>query len=120
MIEGVAAQLNKILDEYTEKVDETSDEIMSEVATDTADELKRTSPTKSGNYAKSWTVKKDKKSHQYIVHNKKYYRLTHLLEYGHIVKNQFGTYGRAKAEPHIKRAEENGVRNLINKLEQKL
>lgn len=120
MIEGVAAQLNNILDEYAEKVDETTDDIMSEVAVDTADELKRTSPKRSGEYAKSWAVKKDKKTHQYIVHNKKHYRLTHLLEYGHVVKNQFGTYGRAQAEPHIAKAEQNGVKNLINRLEQKL
>lgn len=120
MIEGVAAQLNHILDEYAEKVDETTDDIMSEVATDTADELKRTSPSKSGKYAKSWAVKKDKKTHQYIVHNKKYYRLTHLLEHGHVVKNQFGTYGRAQAQPHIAKAEENGIKSLIDKLEQKL
>ena len=120
MIEGVAHQLNRILEEYAEQVNDTTDDIMDEVATDTANELKRISPKKSGKYAKSWTVKKDKKNHSYTVHNAKCYRLTHLLENGHVVKNQYGTYGRVSGQPHIAKAEEDGVNKLINKLEQEL
>lgn len=120
MIDGVATQLQKIMDEYAEKVDETTDECMKEVADSTVAELKRTSPTSKGHtkYARSWTV--TKKGHQYIVHNKRHYRLTHLLEHGHVIKNQYGTYGRTTPQKHIKPAEEHAQAKLIKELGQKL
>lgn len=121
MIDGVAQQLDKILDEYADKLDETTDAIMEKVAKDTAQNLRQTSPPagKQGQYAKSWTVTKQK--HQYIVHNKKHYRLTHLLENGHVVKNQYGTYGRwTPTRKHIEPAEEKAARDLIRELESKL
>lgn len=120
MINGVATQLHKILDEYAEKVNETTDECMKDVAKSTAAELKKTSPTSRGHtkYARSWTV--TKKGHQYIVHNKKHYRLTHLLEKGHVIKNQYGTYDRTRAQKHIKPAEEHAQAKLIKELETKL
>ena len=41
-----------------------------------------------------------------IVHVKKpHYRLAHLLEHGHVIKNKYGTYGRTKAFKHWEPAE---------------
>lgn len=120
-IEGVARQLDRILHDYVEKVDETTDEIMASVAKETVAELKRTSPNRNGKggaYARSWAVKKVK--HQFIVHNKKHYRLTHLLNNGHIIRNQYGTYGRVPGDNHIGKAEERANTQLIKELEAKL
>lgn len=39
-----------------------------------------------------------------VVYNKEHYRLTHLLENGHIIKNAYGTYGRTAPRPHVKPA----------------
>lgn len=54
-------------------------------------------------YADSWTfeAKKDKKD-EFVgtVYNKDHYRLTHLLEKGHIVRNQ---YGRTKSKGRLRR-----------------
>jgi hypothetical protein len=60
-------------------------------------------------------------SNTYIVYNKKHYRLTHLLEFGHVVKN--GTkrvVGKAGAIEHIKPMEEWVQNQLPKLLEQKL
>lgn len=128
-VEGVAGQLQLIFDEYAKKLDIKTDDIMDETATETRDFLRQNSPKRpsNGEYAKSWAVKKDKRSHKYIVHNKDHYRLTHLLEHGHLIKNQYGTWSRrfaggdkTDAIPHIKRAEENGIKILFDKLEKQL
>lgn len=62
--------------------------------------LKADSPHKSGDYAKDWTSKVTTNNFSYYirtVHNKKHYRLTHLLEKGHALHRG----GRTKAFPHI-------------------
>ncbi len=62
--------------------------------------LKADSPKKSGDYAKDWTSKVETNNFSYYkrrIHNKKHYRLTHLLEKGHALRQG----GRTKAVPHI-------------------
>ncbi len=117
-VEGVAQQLGSIFDEFSERLDAKTDDIMYEAARDTAKDLRETSPKgkgrKSGEYARSWTWKKDK--HRYIVHNKDHYRLTHLLNNGHVIKNKYGTYGRTLGDGHIRRAEQRAIERLFRKL----
>lgn len=70
-------------------------------------------------YANGWTVSAVRGG--YVVHNKRHYRLTHLLEHGHDVSNQWGATGhRAGAHPHIAPAEADGVRKFIDEVNQKL
>lgn len=118
MVEGVARQLEGILDEFADRLDVESDEMMEETAKETAEDLRNTSPKgtgkTSGDYARSWTF--TKKKHQYIVHNKEHYRLTHLLDKGHVIKNQYGSYGRVLGDGHIRRAEQRAIESLFRKL----
>ena len=49
-------------------------------------EVKANAPVRTGQYKKGWAVKKQKEtanSLELVVHNKKRYQLTHLLENGH-------------------------------------
>lgn len=70
-------------------------------------------------YARGWDVSATNDG--YVVHNKPHYRLTHLLEHGHAVSNQWGATGhRAGAHPHIEPAELEGVRKFIEEVERKL
>lgn len=76
-------------------------------AKDAQAELRATSPSLTGDYAKGWAIKRETKCEKsgrasLIVHNKTDYQLTHLLENGH-VKVVYGhrTGGRVKAHVHI-------------------
>lgn len=111
-------ELGEILGEYVEQVGEKTDKILKAVARDTANDLKSSSPKDKGDYAKSWSVKtvKSGRLSSYVVHNKKHYRLTHLLENGHAKRNG----GRVAARVHIKPAETKGIKEAIERLEAEL
>lgn len=112
------SELHRTLEEYVQQVGDKADQIMEEAADEAASELKSTSPKDKGAYARSWTVKRVKfgRTTSFVVHNKKHYQLTHLLEHGHAKRNG----GRVAARPHIKNAEQNGFRKVISRLEAEL
>lgn len=84
------------------------EDIIRKASEEFAEELKKASHSLlggTGEYAESWTydMHKDKYDNPYgVVHNKEHYRLTHLLEHGHVSANQHGEYGRVAPKPHIK------------------
>lgn len=105
----IEGQITKILDNYTDEVARAADKTVKQVANEAAQKIATAAQnTKglhdTGDYASGWTVKKGRGG--YIVHNKKAPRLSHLLENGHIIKNQYGSYGRVPGIPHIKPVEE--------------
>lgn len=108
---SVALQMENLLDEYVKDVRETTDEVMKDTATEAVQKLKATSPKaktgrRKGRYAKGWKVKKNGKM-DYVVYNSTDYQLTHLLENGHVVKNQYGEYDRWDPEAkHIEPVEQ--------------
>lgn len=105
--QSVTAQMADLLDEYSEKVQKVVDKAGEQTAKDCAAKLRNTSPKRTGKYAKSWTSKKE--GGGYVVYNKKHYQLTHLLENGHVIRNKYGTYGRAPAIKHIEPVEKSGI-----------
>ena len=119
-------QLNDVLQDYSKEVMDTYNTCGKEIADDTVSKLKRVKFGRydRGKYSKSWAVKQEKSNwgtDSYIIYNKKHYRLTHLLEFGHVVKN--GTkrvVGKAGAIPHIKPMEEWVQQQLPKLLVQKL
>ena len=54
----------------------------------------------SGKYAGGWTYKRNGKKTA-IVYNETQPSLAHLLENGHVIANQHGTYGYYKGKKHI-------------------
>lgn len=118
---SVMKQLDKILDEYAEKVNAKSDKIMKQVSKETVQDLQTTSPRRpnGGAYARSWAVKKVKGS--YVVHNKEHYRLTHLLNNDHDIYNKYGgPFGQRLGDDHIGKVERRAVENLFRKLNEAL
>lgn len=107
------------LEDYANEVTEAAKDSVKEVAKETVAEVKKRSPVHFGNYKKSWgqtTVFENASSIRISVHNKKHYRLTHLLENGHALVNG----GRTRAQPHIAPAEQFAERDLGRKIELKV
>lgn len=115
---SVEAQITEIFDEYTLKVSDAAEAACKEAAELTAKTLRQTSPNRpgrgGGRYKRGWRVKRREVGilASYVVFNGSRPGLTHLLENGHVAKNQYGTWGRVRAIPHIGRAADAGIQRL--------
>ena len=99
----LAREILKSLDDYTDNVRVHVDEAVGEVAKESQKKLRATTGAEGSNvwrkYPTGWTTKSTKRPsfRKEEVWNAKHYRLTHLLEHGHVVKNGTGrNYGRQK------------------------
>lgn len=112
--------LKDILEDYSTEVRKTVDTECMEAARECSAKLKKTSPKRTGEYAKGWMVSEQATggygASTWVVHNKRYARLTHLLEKGHAKRGG----GRVRAYPHIKPVEKWVQEELPKKIEQKL
>ena len=120
--ESVSVQMGKILDRYSEKVQQVTNSAIDSVSKESADKIRNNSRVKTGSYARGWAVKKSTngKIRGAIVHNKTAYQLTHLLANGHVIRNGVGTYGRAPAIKHIAPVEAWAAEELPAEIERKL
>ena len=100
------AVIKEALDEYGSAVFDVLKGSVKEVSEEATQKLRDTSPKKSGEYAEAWTydeVPVKRYQTKTVVHvEAPHYRLTHLLEKGHVSRNGTGrTFGKVKAYPHI-------------------
>lgn len=108
--------VKEVLDIYCQELQTKVDMAVDQASKDTVKRLKAANGKNDWKYyPKGWTRKKVKSDFNsgYVVYNKTHYQLTHLLENGHAVSNQFGsTQKRAAAYPHIRPAEQEGIREF--------
>ena len=112
------------LEEYGEKAADVISQTLPLIGKETADELKATSPKRTGAYAKSWTYtmrksRGSKRNNDLVVHNKKYYRLVHLLEKPHLKRDGERWYPPTQ-DIHVKPAQEKAEKNAIERIKDKL
>lgn len=123
-------ELIDVLDEFVDEEYDTINNVFKKTADDTKDMVQAKSPG-SGEYASGWDVISKTRGAlgeqvSYTVANTKHYQLTHLLEKGHAVRNQFGAPDRpgakkrVRARRHIKPAEVFGNELLLSRLRSKL
>lgn len=121
---NVTKDLEEILKDYIDEVGEKSDKVLKSAASDTAKDLRSTSPKRTGRYASSWAVKTENGvggTKTYIVHNKKYGWKTTLLENGHATRNGTGrVFPDTPAHPHIKAAEDRAASKIVAEMESEL
>lgn len=102
--------------EYTEDVIEAIDQKVENTADLVLADVRQNAPKKTGKYAKGF-VKTDKSlpgRRRFVVWNRKYYWLVHLLEFGHAkVKG-----GRVPGKPHLIPAHDRHVNGMVNDIKQ--
>ena len=103
MRKDLSVQMADILDECSQDVVEAFDDALNRTTKESVEKLKATSDPKRGEYSSGWRVKKERngKITDGIVYNAKKPGLTHLLEHGHVTRNQHGTFKRTPAHEHI-------------------
>lgn len=119
------AEFDNILSDYETELTRVADDEIKKTARAAAKDLRASSAlfkTNSKGYAKGWTVKNNESiySSSYIVHNKKHYRLTHLLENGHAMVVHGKHAGRVRAIKHIEPIAKKHIKELHERLEKRL
>lgn len=123
-VNGFEDAVRDMLNDYFNDVEDGIKESITDVAIETVEELKATSPKKSGTYASGWFITPQGKGKAFpsVVVSNKNAGLTQLLEHGHPLarKDKNGrkyVYGFSPAKPHIANAERNAIRKLLDRIE---
>lgn len=104
------ATVHDLLHEYGSAVFGVLKDSVKEVSEEATEKLQSVSTFApgghpSGDYSASWIyedVPTGRLTTKTVIHNAEHYRLTHLLENGHVSRNGTGrTFGRVPAYPHI-------------------
>lgn len=111
-VKAVTMELNK----YADVAPSVLYDAVLEASKEAVAELNMTSPYDTGAYARSWNYKKpirQKATFIYgVVYNKDHYRLTHLLENGHLIVSGPRAGERTQSFPHIAEAEDNALETM--------
>lgn len=114
-----SVQMRELLDSYNEDVQKSVMRIGREVSAEAVRKLRSVSfKTNKKGYSSGWRTKRE--GNTFIVHNEKMPGLTHLLENGHVAKNQYGTYERVPAVKHIEPVEQEANEEFIKRVEESL
>lgn len=120
----LSIEIAAALAEYADDAAEALKAECKQVAKETTQELRQTSPQKTGEYAKGWRSKTEYESREdirIIVYNGKKPQLGHLLEFGHVCRN--GTrrvFGQIQGRAHIAVAEQHAIENLDSRIKVRL
>lgn len=122
--EELSSSINEVLTVYSNNVTQAIKNCVVEVAKNTVDTLHQTSPKMTGDYARAWayTILYDGEFERRASVNipTDDYRLIHLLEFGHIIKNRKNgaTYGRVSGIPHVMPAYEKAQKEYTEKVKE--
>ena len=120
MPKSVEILLDRALTEISEEEDEILFTCMSKAMRMAKKDVINNSPVgkSTKHYKDGWAVRTKRLRHGFegVIYNKTHPGLTHLLNNGHIVKNQYGTYDRKEGDNHITNARDRADEYLINLL----
>ena len=115
----LADAIMETLEEYADLAADNVKQAVKDAGETVKKEIRANAPKDTGDYAKSWAVKKSKETSNSItmtVYSRNRYYLAHLLEFGHAKRNG----GRVAGKNHIAPAEEKGIQQLEEEVERSL
>ena len=118
-IGSLANAIMDTLEEYADLAAEDVKQAVKDAGDVVKDNIRSHAPKDTGDYAKSWAVKKMKETSSSLtvaVHSRNRYQLAHLLEFGHAKRGG----GRVAAQPHIASAEQKGMEYLEEEIRKAL
>ena len=118
-IGSLADTIMDTLEEYAGIAAEDVKQAVKDAGDVVKDDIRSHAPKDTGDYAKSWAVKKMKETSSSLtvaVHSRNRYQLAHLLEFGHAKRGG----GRVAARPHIASAEQKGIEHLEEEIRKAL
>ena len=116
---SLADAIMDTLEEYADLAVEDVKQAVKDAGDVVKDDIRSHAPKDTGDYAKSWAVKKMKETSSSLtvtVHSRNRYQLAHLLEFGHAKRGG----GRVAARPHIASAEQKGMEYLEEEIRKAL
>lgn len=118
-IEELADAIMGTLKKYADLATEDVKQAVKDAGDTVKKEIRANAPKDTGDYAKSWAVRKSKETSNSLtmtVYSRNRYYLAHLLEFGHAKRNG----GRVAGKSHIAPAEERGIQQLDEEIERSL
>lgn len=114
----VEVLLSRALTEVSKEEDEILFKCMSKAMRLAKREVIARSPVNRGDYKKGWSVRTKRLKYGFdgVIYNKTHPGLTHLLNNGHVIANQYGAYGRKEGDNHITEAHDIAEDYLIDLL----
>lgn len=116
---SLADAIMDTLEEYADLAVEDVKQAVKDAGDVVKNDIRSHAPKDTGDYAKSWAVKKMKETSSSLtvaVHSRNRYQLAHLLEFGHAKRGG----GRVSAQSHIASAEQKGVEYLEEEIRKAL
>lgn len=123
---GLCDVIEDVLKKYADDIVTAMPDIVKATARKTVKALKKEASSIGGSvYKNSFKSKKRTSASTaqttYVIYSTRY-RLTHLLEHGHVIRNRPGgpAYGITRAFPHWAPAEQIGIEELESQITQKV
>lgn len=116
---SLSAAVMDALGSYEKNVIETTDKVASKIAKRSAKELRSggNTPERTGKYKSYWTSKKKHMGEHDVYVRPPEYRLTHLLEKGHLTRDG---RSRSRALVHIAPVEQKAIQDFEQELKKEL
>ena len=107
MKNDISKMINDELQGYIDSVENSVEKIVEKISEEALEAVKSKSPAsnkqRAKKYKNGWIIKEEfkKSGTRYIIKNDDEPHLTHLLEYGHVKANKYGSHGFVSGRPHV-------------------